>query len=427
MVEGIVDPGSARARSAGGRPVDRPARHASRIAARLLVLVSLLETLATFIGQAVRGSLSDPNTLLAVSVNAGVVIAHLAIGLLLIERARGGAIGPLLLGAGVVAAIVGPIDLYLTAVYNGVPPESLPGADLAALVFSASGYPISALVVAAMLVFPDGRLLSNRWRWAVVLGVVGIVGGIAAFTFGAADYGPVYPMFASPFAIRGFPGPELELVGSLALQAFRILAVASLIVRWRRGDRVLRAQTTWVLTVLALMAIAQFAAFALRHVWDWTSFWVGIAVAGTVMCLPLAMGIAIVRFHLFEIDRLVSRTIAYAAITAVVGAIYVVCSLGLAAVIGAGREGEAISVAIATLVVATSFSTLRHRFQRVVDRRFDRTRYDGARAIDGLAERLRGDVELERVRDDVLTVVDQTVHPAQRSIWLRPTRGGEAG
>jgi hypothetical protein len=428
MAQDIADPRVARRRPAGGRPgVIRPGRDAWRIAARLLVLASLTATLATFLGHAVRGSVSDPNTLLAVTLNAGVAIAHLAIGLLLIERGRGGAIGPLLLAAGVVAAVIGPLDLYLTAVYSDVPPESLPAGGLAALVFLASGYPISAAVVAAMLVFPDGRLLSRRWRWALVLGVVGTLGGIVAFTFGDADFGPVYPMFASPFRVRGFPRPEIEIVSSLALQAFRILAVVSLILRWRRGDRVVRAQTTWVLAVLALGAIAQAAGFAVREEWDWTSYWVSLGVAATVMCVPLAMGVAIVRFHLFEIDRLVSRTIAYAAITAVLGTIYVACSLGLAGVIGAGRQGEAISVALATLVVATLFSTLRSRVQRIVDRRFDRARYDGTRAVDGLAERLRGDVELEHVRDDVLTVVDQTMHPAMRSIWLRSGRGTELG
>ena len=109
----------------------------------------------------------------------------------------------------------------------------------------------------------------------------------------------------------------------------------------------------------------------------------GLAGNATTLLIPLAMGIAIVRYRLFEFDRLVSRTIAYAAITLVLAAIFAAASVGFGAVLGSLAEGEAISATIATLIAATSFSTLRRRVQPFVDRRFDRARYDGVRAVEG--------------------------------------------
>jgi hypothetical protein len=357
--------------------------------------------------------------------NAGLAVTELAVGLLLIERARGGAIGPLLFVAGVIAAIDGPLDLYTSQLFSESPPAVLPGGDLAAVLFLSSNLPASAAVITAMFLFPDGRLLAPALRWVIVVGCVATVVGLVAWVFGTGDLGPVYPMYRSPFAVAGFERHGIEGLASVTVQAFRIVAVATLLLRWRSGGKVLRAQTTWVLAALALQAAAQFAAFVVRDVRDWTSAWTGTVVVGTGILLPIAMGIAIIRFRLFDIDRIVSRTIAYAAISVVLAASYVGASVAVATILGADREGEAISVAVATLVVATAFSTLRGRVQRLVDRRFDRARYDGVRAIDGLAERLRGDVELDRVRDDVLVVVDQTVHPAHRTMWLRPARDAE--
>ena len=150
-------------------------------------------------------------------------------------------------------------------------------------------------------------------------------------------------------------------------QALRIAAVASLVLRWWSGDRIVRAQTSWVLAVVVLSVGTMLVEAATAHTMDWAYSWAGAAGTATVLAPAIAMGVAIVRFHLFEIDRLVSRTIAYAAISVVLAATFVGASVGLAAVLGPFREGEAISVSVATLLVASMFSTLRRRVQGIVD------------------------------------------------------------
>lgn len=428
------EPFMASRRAAGGssdRPRTDTRPDAARWIARAIAVAATLVTVATVVGHGAQGRLAEPYTALAVAVNGLLGFAYLAGGLLLIERGRGGAIGPLLLTAGVIDALTGPLDLYLSRVFLDVAPEAMGWGGAAALAFSVSGYLATAAVVAAMLLFPDGRLRSRRWRWVLVLGCVATAGGVLSLALGSADFGPIYVMFRSPFFVRGVPGPQLEEVTSLTLQAFRLLAVVSLLVRWRDGGHVLRAQTTWVLAALALQAVGQLAVFVTRQSWDWTFAWLSLVNTAVALCLPLAMGIAIVRFRLFEIDRLVSRTIAYAAISAILGVTFVVASLifaaigaslGLATVFGGIQMGETVSVSMATLLVASLFGRVRRRVQRSVDRRFDRARYDGTNTIDGLSQRLRDDVDLDSVRDDVLGVVDNTLHPVRRTMWLRPPR-----
>ncbi len=149
---------------------------------------------------------------------------------------------------------------------------------------------------------------------------------------------------------------------------------------------------------------------------------VGLIVFGFAGALvPVAIGIAILRYQLYDIDRLISRSLAYAIVTGVLAAVFAVTAIGLSAVLGTMAEGQSLSVAGATLFVLTLFGPLRRRAQSAIDRRFDRSNYDASMTVQALTERLRDDVDLERVEADVLGVLDRTFHPSTAGMWLRGT------
>jgi hypothetical protein len=374
----------------------------------------------TFLGHTISGWRGGPYSMLIVGLNAAITVVYAAMGLLLLRRRRGGAIAPLLLLIGVVFALAGVLDMYLADVFFGVRPWRVPFSDAAGLAHAASRFPVAFATSAAMLLFPTGRLLWPRWRWVMLLGLVAALLGVAALTFGMPSFRPVYPMLHSPFRISGFPRRELETVADIGAQAFRIVAVTSIVIRWRRGDRVVRAQTTLVLVVIALTVITMAIEQLTARVYDWANAWANVTGTVVFLLLAVAMAVAIVRYRLFDIERIVSRTIAYTAVTGILAVTFGVASLVIGTLLGSVAQGETIAIAGATLVSAAAFSTVRRRAQRVVERRFDRARYDAALALDRLSTRLQLEVDIDRIEGDILGIVDETVHPLSRTIWLRP-------
>src|SRR5918995_1839004 len=189
---------------------------------------------------------------------------------------------------------------------------------------------------------------------------------------------------------------------------------ASLVVRYRRARGVERQQLRWVtlaadLTGVAMVAFAVLLALG-SPLADWFS-------AGATMFLPLATGAAILRYRLYDLDRIVSRTLAYGLLTLLLGGGYAVVVLGLGQLLG--RESPLV-VAAATLAVAAVFQPARRRVQAVVDRRFNRRRHNTAERIAAFGDRLHQQVDLDSVTVELLAVVDQTMQPTQLSLWLRP-------
>jgi hypothetical protein len=270
-----------------------------------------------------------------------------------------------------------------------------------------------------LLLTPTGSLPSARWRWWAVITAATPVALVLVMPVAPGRLDPQLLLTSSPFSDRALGGVLLIATRvALAVTAVAVaVAAGSLVVRFRRAHGVERQQLRWVALAAALMVLAVpvvLAPVVLESpiLADWTS-------AVWVVVLPVAVGAAVLRYRLYDLDRIISRTLAYGLLTLLLGGGYAVVVLGLGQLLG--RESPLV-VAAATLAVAALFQPARRRVQAVVDRRFNRRRHDTTRIIEGFGARLRDQVDLDTLTADLLAVVDQTMQPTQTSLWLRLPR-----
>jgi hypothetical protein len=311
------------------------------------------------------------------------------------------------------------LNVFLSYGFYGTvtDPGSLPGAGILSwiarwgFVIPASGF------FFGLLVFPNGRLIGRRWWFVVWLIVAGMGLIAAAYALGRAPekWSPYLPLIAAQ---------DLELLvraGGGLLSAGLFGAGASLIVRYRRAQTEERLQLKWVVyagcAALVLMVVGVFLFTQPEPV---RSLFRPFTVSP--LLIPIAAAIAILRYRLYDIDVLINRTIVYGAVSATLAATYVAAVVLLQALLRPATGGSEGAFALSTLLVVALFQPIRRRAQDAVDRRFYRARYDAARAIDALSARLRGDVELDSVRADLVVVIHETIHPAHASVWLRRRR-----
>jgi hypothetical protein len=345
------------------------------------------------------------------------LVSAATVGAVLASRRPRHPVGWLLLALGLSVVAAGVAQGY--AGYGlQVRPGSLPGARWVALYGDATGIVWSALVGFILLLTPTGSLPSPRWRWwAIVtaaLPVVFLLGQpLSAGLLGGPD-----ESVTSPLAVPGLAG--LVLVASIAALIFSQLAVlvdvASLVMRFRRARGTERQQLRWVAMAAGLLAVAVVAIVigALTGhpaLLEWTS---GLFVA----LLPVATGAAILRYRLYDLDRIISRTLSYGLLTLLLGGGYAALVLGLGQRLG-GRQSSLV-VAGATLAVAAVFQPARRRIQALVDRRFNRRRYDAVETIQAFSARLHQQVDLTTLTAELLAVAERTVEPTMVSLWLRP-------
>jgi hypothetical protein len=289
--------------------------------------------------------------------------------------------------------------------------------------------PIVIVAAGVPMIFPDGHLPSPRWRpivWLLVAGT--IMSGLApAFT-----PGPISDTMTleNPFGIPAL-APYLPIADTVsmitALPAF-LGAWAAVLVRFRRGSPIERHQIKWLLSVALVGVIAFPVAVAGQLLAPDSVFNTGAWLVGflALIGLPLTIALAILRYRLFEIDRIISRTIGWAVVTGLLVAVFAVLVVALQAVLAPVTNENTLAVAASTIVAFALFQPLRRRVQRAVDRRFDRARYDGQRTVDAFGEQLRGRVELTAIRGDVLATVDNVVRPSSMGLWLRRPDAGTA-
>jgi MFS family permease len=201
------------------------------------------------------------------------------------------------------------------------------------------------------------------------------------------------------------------------------------LLRFRGADAVQRQQLKWFAFVIGICGASALVASALTGVLPVvaTVLW-GIAIAGVVVGLPAAVGLAILRYRLYDIDRLINRAVVYATLTAVLGLGYAGAVLALGQLFGGvGERTPSWAVAGATLAVAALFQPARRRIQQAVDRRFNRRKYNAVKTIEAFSVRLREHIDLDALSTELLAVVDQTMEPTQVSLWFRPSTQGSSG
>jgi hypothetical protein len=273
-----------------------------------------------------------------------------------------------------------------------------------------------------MLLTPTGSLPSPRWRpLAAILLAATVVTGLAD-TFGSYPLlDPLAPPVHSPLAVPALAAP-LQLTGrlsSLVIGLVSLVSAGSLVVRFRRARGLERQQLRWlalaVTTVVPVGVLVAILADSALSAWG-----TGIAVLG----VQLAIYAAIVRYRLYDLDRIISRTLAWGLLTVLLGGGYAAVILGLGQLLG---RDSSLAVAAATLAVAALFQPVRRRIQQAVDRRFNRRRHDAAHRITAFSNHLREQVDLDALTAELLAVAEETMQPTQASLWLRPTHAPSTG
>ncbi|HEV8403481.1 MAG TPA: hypothetical protein VGQ31_10650 [Candidatus Limnocylindrales bacterium] len=407
--------------TSGALPPAAPPTSRLAIGGLLVSLAAVAVIVAVDLVLVAHGRLTD----VAFSVIPILLITDLSgVGGVLVIRRPGNAIGGLLLFAGVLTAIAWAGGFYSElAELPGFEwiPLVVPVAWLTGWIFTPT---IGLIAVIVPMLYPSGHLPGPRWRILAAIALVAIsISALATATtpgpIGTSDImNPVVP-----------PQPLADLIQTLGAisQALALpvilIVIANLVARFGRSRGVEREQMKWFLSVAAMAAVAVVISIVTSGpVSD--LFWILAMIS--VGLLPLAIGIAILRYRLYEIDRLVSRTISYAIITGVLVVVFGALDLVLEALMENLTQADALAVAGSTLIVFMLFQPLRRRVQAAVDRRFDRQRYEGDRIAQEFADRLRDELDPDRLRLELDRVLARTVAPARTGLWLRGERGGRS-
>ena len=360
------------------------------------------------------------------------IVTYPAAGWLIAARRPANPIGWLLLaiGASWGAAATSTYSDYTLKLHH-----DLPGGALVAVIGSACWLPAIGITgTFLLLLFPDGHLPGHRWRYVAWVSAGAMVVALLYLIFrpgSLADAG--YPGVRNPLGVDAVR--PLLAAGWLAILvgvAMMVASAASLVVRYRRAQGPERQQIKWLAAAAAGVAAVYAVVVPLGAYVDPTSqhtpAWLSAAQSVSLLSfglMPVAIVIAVLRYRLYEIDVIIRRTLVYAALVAVLAALY----LGGVTLVGGllrtvtGGSG-AIGVTISTLAVAAAFQPLRARIQRAVDHRFYRSRYDAALTLDRFSGRLRERVDIDAVSGEVVDVVRHTLQPAHVSLWLRTPEAG---
>lgn len=349
------------------------------------------------------------------------LVAYAAVGAVLASRRPANPIGWLLLALGLVSAARGLAGEYALHALAG---HARPASGVWAVWFVhwvlALLFP-SGVLMFLLLLFPNGRLLTARWRTVGWLGAALTACYVLAtwLEAGAIKVGLKLPSVPNPTGIAGWMFAGNAGNGVFLLEWGCLLAAAaSLFIRYRRSTSEERLQLKWfafasvaVLVLLTVLILASIVSQAGE-----SAFNAGV-VAGIGVALPVAVGIAVMKYRLYAIDRIISRVVAYAIVTAVLGGLFAGLVLLATEVLPLKTP---VAVAAATLVAAALFNPLRRRVQHGVDRRFNRARYDAEMVIAAFTARLRQTVDLDTVQGDLVGAVDAAFQPAHVSVWLPP-------
>jgi len=352
----------------------------------------------------------DPLYYLTDAIRLVVVLVYAAVGVVIARRQPRNAVGWLLLGAIFLFLLSSEASSYVILRYH-LGHTWLPLGPVA-VVLQALWVPAVALFPLVFLLFPDGRLPSRRWRWAFWT-YIGLIACVTAVSLAPAIAAAVsHDIHVDSGGNLTTPGQKT----SAAVSALLFLLVLSIglmwtafvvqkFLSWRRSTGERRQQLKWLACGAAITLVGGILGAVADNV-----------LFACIAALPISIGVGILKYRLYEIDRLISRTLSYAIVTGLVVGVYVAVITLTTKALGFHTP---VAVAASTLAAVALFNPLRHRVQRVVDRRFNRARYDAVATVATFTARLRDAVDLETVRSELLEVVNRAVEPAHASVWIR--------
>jgi hypothetical protein len=348
--------------------------------------------------------------------NVVIGASFAAVGLVVAWHRPQNPIGWLMLLSG--AGFVFFIDAGLYNVLNYRLGHRLPLAPVVLLLYHAESEPDFVLVPLTIFLFPDGRLPSARWRRvvgaALVLALADVVVQAQMVVYAITHHRTQVDASGQLLLSEGHAYGAFDAPVGFIFFVFWGLAVVYQIRNWRRATGEQRQQLSWLMAGGAAALISFLAAIAAGALPHSLRGAVSEVLECGIAALPVGMGVAILKYRLYEIDRIVSRTLAYAIVTGLLVGVYAGLVLLATRVLSVRSP---VAVAAATLAAAALFTPLRHRVQRVVDRRFNRVRYDGDRMVQAFAARLKDAVDLETVRTDLAGVVTQALEPTHVTVW----------
>lgn len=352
------------------------------------------------------------------------ILPAVAVGGFLVIRRSGRPIGWLLLLVSTLFALQNLAGRAI-AFTHVLREQPVLGTEILAVVGDAVWLPAIMLAYGWLFVlFPDGRLPSRRWRWLLIVTGLTAAGYVVVTLFARS---PLYYLPSVENPLGRLAGPIVVEVGQTAAIAVMMssipFALAALGIRWRRGKPRERKQLTWLLWAAGIESLGLLGAmlgseFLLADA-EVPGGWMSVLPDLTGVAFPVAILIAVTRYRLYEIDRVISRTVFYTLLVAILAAVYAGGVVTLRALLGPLTGESDLSVAGSTLLVAALFGPLRGRVRRTIDRRFDRRRYDAEATVAALATHLRDEVDLDEVATQLRRAAHRTLQPARVDLWLR--------
>jgi len=371
--------------------------------------------------------LSHPNThIFEWWLGNALVVIDVTVGAVVASHRPENPVGWLLCISGVVISTDSFAAQY--AIYALLAqPNSIPAGEVMAWIASWLLPTMIGLQVFYLLLFPTGRLPSRRWRWLAWLTVAFVVVGVMLSAFSAGALMGALGPIRNPLGIEGFTNVYKALLYTISPLLFVAVAL-SVFMRLRHAVGVERQQIKWLAYAAAAWAlgiILNVITLAIdTPLWFERAARAYFTVASEAV--PIAIGIAILRYRLYDIDLLINRTLVYGSLTATLVALYFggILLLQRVFVLLTG-EKSTLAVVASTLVIAALFTPLRRRIQSFIDRSFYRRKYDATKTLEGFSMKLRNETNLDALSDDLVGVVRETIQPAHVSLWLRPQDGSE--
>jgi len=358
-----------------------------------------------------------------------LVVIDVTVGAIVASRRPENPVGWLLCLSGVAVSTSTFTSLY--AIYALLArPGSLPAGEASAWIAAWILPIIIGLQISYVLLFPTGRLPSRRWRWVAWLTGAFVLVGVVLSAFSSGAYFGALGPIRNPLGIEGFTNVYKAVLYTLA-PLLSLATAFSVIVRLRRAVGVERQQIKWFAYAYAIFAVGT-TLNVIALVIDaprWFAL-TGVAIftaAGTM--IPISIGIAILRYRLYDIDRIINRTLVYGSLTAMLALLYfggVTATQALLRTLTGEEQLPQLVVVASTLVIAALFNPLRHRIQGFIDRSFYRRKYDAAKTLEVFSAKLRDETDLEALSDGLVGVVRETMQPAHTSLWLRSETASEA-